>query len=175
MVVVKFFFTISTIVKVFTNCALVPNTDNRIFTTSIAANTIVNYDFSWNTFLRLFWLAQLHIDILFSEKSIEDNSWLLLEFLLHESLQSFARNSSFFGSLVSILTFLLFDWFGLIGLSLCLNFFHDGLNRLLNLLNNLKLWFNSSNLDRLEDRLDFDSSLFFFPLLLFSFLGSFFC
>jgi len=174
MIVVKFFFTICTIVKVFTNSALVSNTDDRILTTSIAANSFVYYDFSRNTFLRLFSLAELHIDILFTEKFIENNSWLLLEFLLHESLQRFARNSSFFGSLVSILTFLLFDWFGLIGLSLCLNFFHDGLNWLLNLLKNLKLWFNNSNLDRLEDRFNFDSSLFFFPLLLLSFLGSFY-
>jgi hypothetical protein len=159
MIVVKFFFTICTIVKVFTNSALVSNTDDRILTTSIAADSFVYYDFSRNTFLRLFSLAELHIDILFTEKFIEDKSWLLLEFLLHESFQSFARNASFFGSLVSILTFLLFDWFRLIGLSLSLNFFHNGLNRLLNLLNNLKLWFNNSNLDRLN----FDSNLFFFP------------
>ena len=71
---VKFFFTICTIVKVFTNSALVSNTDDRILTTSIAANSFVYYDFSRNTFLRLFSLAELHIDILFTEKFIEDKS-----------------------------------------------------------------------------------------------------
>jgi len=174
MIVVKFLFTVGTIVKVLADSTLVTNTNNRTLTASITLDSFMYDNFSWNTFFRLFSLAELHVDVLFAEKFIEDKSGLFLEFLLHESLQSFARNTSFFSSLVGTLTFLLFDWFRLHGLCLNFCFFDDGLNRLLNLLNNLKLWFNNSNLDRLVYRLNFDSGLFFFLLLLFSFLGSFF-
>ena len=170
MIVVKFFFTIGTIVEVFADSALVANTDYRILSASIAADSFVYYDFPWNTFLRLFHLVELHVDVLFTEKLIKDKSGLLLEFLLHKSLQRFARNAIFFCSLVSVLTFLLFDWFRLLGLSLNLNFFNDVLNRLLYLLNNLRLWFNNSNCNGLGERLNFSSSLFSFLLLLFSLL-----
>ena len=61
MVVVKFFFTISTVVKVLANCALVTDSYYRRLTTTVTSNTDMSNNLLSYWFFRLLSFGELEI------------------------------------------------------------------------------------------------------------------
>ncbi len=154
MIVIKFFFAVRTIVKVFTNSALVANSNNWRLTATITRDTNVSNNLLRYWLLRFLSFRNLETDAFIFQKLVENDARLFFKLLLHQSLQSLSGKTFFLWFLCFYGTFSFF----LIRLALDFNF--DFFNqRLSNLLVNDRLtednWLFHNELWRLLNNLGF--------------------
>lgn len=89
MVVVKFFFAVSTVVEVFADSALIADSEDRRLATAVTGNTNMNYLLR-GLFFRFFGVRDTEANAFVFQKFIEDDAGLFFKFLLHQRLEGFA-------------------------------------------------------------------------------------
>jgi hypothetical protein len=91
MIVIKFFFTVRTVVKVFTNSALVTNSDDWWLAATITSDTNVSNNLLSYWFLRFLNIRNLEADTLVFQQLVENDARLFFKLLLHQSFQRLSR------------------------------------------------------------------------------------